>query len=200
MKINFPKSNFDLYVDVGLSHNAPHSVNILNNKKDCFVIGIEPNPKNCNSVKSKNLGERFHLIECGIGDVESIQIKKLNMMYPDSGTSSFLKPTEILLSKGYHVENVVEVPIISLKSILDLVPWDLVSDQLFDLKSDTQGFELEVLKSCGEYISKIKSLQIESTTWGQYEQACNFDDIVKLLNPHMLMIKNEGENAWFIKK
>lgn len=202
MIINFPKTQFDLFIDVGLSYNPVHSVEKLRQNKNAFAIGIEPNPKNCESVRSLNLGDRFHLIEAGIGNVKKSEVKfsELSMMWPDPGTSSFLKATNFLLSQGYKIENKVFVQLVSLESILDTVPWELVSDGLFELKSDTQGFEIEVLLSLGKYVSQIKNLQIESTTWGNYENASNLDDIKAILDPHMIMTKCEGENAWFVKR
>lgn len=202
MIINFPKTEFYLFIDVGLSHSAPLSVQMLQQNKNAFVIGIEPNPKNCNSVRSLNLGNRFHLIEAGVGNVKKgeVRFSVLNMLWPDPGTSSFLEVTDVLFSQGYKIENKVPVQLISLESILDSVPWELVSDGLFELKSDTQGFEVEVLLSLGKYISKIKNLTIESTTWGCYKDASSLDDIKAILDPHMIMTKCEGENAWFVKR
>lgn len=200
--IKFPETRFNLFVDVGLSYNAPFSIEKLNEDKNSFVIGIEPNPDNCRSIRSKGINDRFQLIEAGIGDVGKREDKflELNMMYPDPGTSSFLEPTINLLSLGYKVTNKVKVRIISLESILDLVPWHLVNNGLFELKSDTQGFETQVLKSLGSYINKIEKLQIESTTWGQYKNACNLDEIKDILDPHMIMTKCDGGNAWFVKR
>lgn len=196
--INFPKKPFDLFIDVGLSYNAPHSVEILKQNKNAFVIGIEPNPKNCHSVRSLNLGERFHLIEAGASDVEEELV--LNMMWPDPGTSSFLEPTDILLSQNYKIEHKVKIKTLKLKKILDQVDWNFVNDNLFSMKSDTQGFELKVLKGLENYISKIKNLQMECTTWGQYENACDFNEIIHYLSAYMILEKQEHENAWFTKK
>jgi FkbM family methyltransferase len=196
--ITFPQKKFDLYLDVGLSHNAPHSLDIFKNNQNAFVIGIEPNPENCNSVRNMNLGSRFHLIEAGASDTEGTL--ELNMMYPDPGTSSFLKVTNVLINQGYFIKNKVNVSLITLDTILSQVPWDLVNDGLFNLKSDTQGFEMKVLKGLKSFVTKIRNLQIESTTWGQYENASELSEIVLFLKDYMNLTKVEGENAWFVKK
>ena len=200
--IQFPKNNFNLYLDIGLSYNAPHSQNILKNDPSAFIIGVEPNPNNCKYIKSMNLGARFHLIEAGICDVGKnlTQSMKFYMMGPDPGTSSFLKPTNLFIEKGYYIENIIDISLISIESILDLVPWERVQGNTFEMKSDTQGFEIKVLKSLGSYIVKLKNLQIESTTWGFYENASELNDLYKILDPYMIMTKNEHENAWFTKK
>lgn len=198
MEINFPTSEFDLFVDVGLSHNAPHSKQVLASNPKAFVIGVEPNPQNCQSVRSLNLGDRFCLIEAGASNTS--EVTSLNMMNPDSGTSSFLPVTEILLNQGHSIVGQVDVPCIRLDSILDLVPWDRVNEGRFSMKSDTQGYELKVLEGLGGHVDKITDLQIESTTWGQYENASTLEEIRTILNPYLDFIKEEHENAWFKRK
>ena len=196
--IKFPDSEFDLFIDVGTSHNAPTSVDMLKALPNAFVIGIEPNPTNCESVRSLNLGERFHLVEAGISDVE--EILELKMMHPDPGTSSFLEVTNVLKDKGYTIVDTVEVPTIRLETILDEVPWDKVSKGLFTLKSDTQGFEDKVVRSLGKYVSQVEHLQIERTTDGQYEESSLHEDVCEFLAPHMIETKNDRLDAWFTKK
>jgi len=196
--ISFPEEEFDLFIDVGLSHNAPHTRETLSINPKAFVIGIEPNPESCQSIRRLNLGDRFHLIEGGASDILETII--LNMMSPDPGTSSFLSVTNILLDQGYSIINKVEVPCFRLESILDEVPWQRVNGGSFSMKSDTQGYEVKVLLGLGPYLDKIKDLQIESTTWGQYENAATLDDIKMIIDPHLEFIKEDRENAWFKKK
>ena len=196
--ISFPEEEFDLFIDVGLSHNAPHTRETLSTNPKAFVIGIEPNPESCQSIRRLNLGDRFHLIEGGASDILETII--LNMMSPDPGTSSFLSVTNILLDQGYSIINKVEVPCFRLESILDEVPWQRVNGGSFSMKSDTQGYEVKVLLGLGPYLDKIKDLQIESTTWGQYENAATLDDIKMIIDPHLEFIKEDRENAWFKKK
>jgi len=209
--INFPKEEFDLFIDVGLAFNAPHSVEALQNKK-CFVIGFEPNPYAIKKIKELNLGERFHLIEAGVSDEEKGGEMPFNIISKNNfdldgvenlnyqGTSSFLNITSKFNSIGYEKIKTVNVKTIRLDSILKIVPWHLVSDGLFDLKSDTQGYEDKVILGVGNYISKIRSLQIEVQTWGYYEQASNHFTVKNLLNEHLREVANDGGNAWFVRK
>jgi len=199
-EIDFPTTNFDLFVDVGLSHNAPHTLEVLRNNGNAFVIGVEPHPGNCESVRSLNL-PRFNLIEAGAYDGEGDNTLSLNMMHPDPGTSSFLEPTGELLNQGsgYSISEKVSVKLVTLESILDVVPWERVSR--FDLKTDTQGFDYKALKGLGHYINRVQDLQIESTTHGQYEKACTKEELFSFLNQHMRMVRDDQfENAWFTKK
>ena len=197
--IPFPSKPFHLFVDVGLSYSAPHSQMILKQNADAFVIGIEPNPRSCSNVK-KVLGDcdRFHLIEAGVGD--SAGQLELNIVGPDEGCSSFLDITNTFKQKGYKVLDQVTVPVVTLQSILDQVPWDRVQTGLFDMKSDTQGYEDKVILGLGKYIERLATLQIETQTWGYYEQASDHNVVKSLLDKYLYEIRNEGENAWFEKK
>ena len=196
--LQFPDSEFDLFVDVGLSHNAPHSKQVLASNSKSFVIGVEPNPENCQSIRGLNLGDRFCLIEAGASNFS--EVTTLNMMSPDPGTSSFLPVTEVLLNRGYRISGKVAVPCVRLDSILDLVPWNNVNKGMFSMKSDTQGYELKVLGGLGAYIEKITKLKIECTCWGQYENASTLEEIRTILSPYFDFTKEEHENAWFTKK
>lgn len=196
--IKFPDKPFNLFVDVGLSHNAPHSRKVLTTNPQAFVIGVEPNPNSCNSVRGLNLGSRFHLIEAGASDKQ--QTLTFNIIGPDQGTSSFLNMNDSFAKRGYSIQDSIEVETITLESILDQVPWDLVIDGLFDLKSDTQGFEDKVLFGLGSYIEKIRNLEIESTTWGYYDSASTLEQIKSIVDPYLDFVKEEHENAWFVKK
>lgn len=202
--IPFPEEEFDLFLDVGLSYNAPHSQEVLKANPKAFVIGVEPNPNSCSRVRSLNLGDRFYLVEAGAGDIE--EIKAFNIIASeggtssDEGTSSFLDINDCFIKKGCSVKQKITVKVIPLKVILDMVPWDRVSNNLFDMKSDTQGYEDKVIKGIGGYISKIRNLQIESTTWGDYKNASDHEVVRDLLSGYMNEIANLGGNAWFKRK
>jgi len=202
LNINFPTQPFELFVDVGLSHNAPYTREVLKDNPNTFVIGVEPHLGNCKSVRSLQL-PRFHLIEAGAYDGEGEDSLELNMMQPDPGTSSFLEPTDVLLTQGpgYSIVNKVKVKLITLESVLSTVPWDLVVGGIFNLKTDTQGFDYKVLKGLGDYINRVQDLQIESTTHGQYEQACTQEELFSFLNEYMNIVKiDQYGDTWLTKK
>ncbi len=204
-EINFPAGEFDLFIDVGLSHNAPTSAEFLTHNPTSFVIGIEPNPNSCERVRALELGERFHLIEAGVAN-STKETMAFNIIaqsdgdITDQGTSSFHKPSELFENDGYEVLETKDVPVVALETILDQVPWERVNNGVFRMKSDTQGFEDEVVASLGKYMSRLELLQIESSTAGQYDNASHHDKVCELLEPYMVQVKNDGWNAWFTKK
>ena len=196
--IPFPTEPFELFIDVGLSHSAPHSQGVLAQNPNAFVIGIEPNPNSCSKVRALNLGDRFHLIEAGVGDVEGEL--DFNIIGPDEGTSSFLNINDSFKQKGYDIINQVKVSVTTLESILDEVPWDRVTGGLFDMKSDTQGYEDKVILGMGKYVKNVKTLEIEVQTWGYYDGASDHKLVKSLLNECLVEVRNDGGNAWFKRK
>ena len=196
--IPFPTEPFELFIDVGLSHSAPHSQGVLAQNPNAFVIGIEPNPNSCSKVRALNLGDRFHLIEAGVGDVEGEL--DFNIIGPDEGTSSFLNINDSFKQKGYDIINQVKVSVTTLESILDEVPWDRVTGGLFDMKSDTQGYEDKVILGMGKYVKNVKTLEIEVQTWGYYDGASDHKLVTSLLDEYLVETRKDIENAWFKRK
>ena len=215
--IKIPKGKFDLHIDIGLSINAPKSMGWLASKPNAFIIGIEPNPKAVESIRTReNLftqlpfdnntipvsEERFHLIQGGVANVAKPETRSFNIMHPDPGTSSFLKSSGVLEQSGYSVESIIEVEVFSLKALLDSLSWESFNTRDIVVKSDTQGYELEVLQSLGHYINNITSLEIEITTHGQYQNAATSEEIIKYATDHNLQYEKTDSqgNAWFKRK
>jgi hypothetical protein len=47
---NIPTHIKKIRIDVGLSYDAPHSSQWLNEADDIFVFGFEPVPENCENI------------------------------------------------------------------------------------------------------------------------------------------------------
>ena len=178
IKKSVPEGPFDLFLDIGLSFNAPHSVSKLRTNKKVFIIGIEPNPYSCSNIRQRAISakeSRFLLLNLGVGHVKGVAHQKLNITAPDPGCSSFLSVN------AHKVIKSIDVNITSLEFILDNLPWEKFKSRNFEMKSDTQGYELEVLKSMGKYINNIASLQVEDDTGSQYENAPTKKEIINFL-------------------
>lgn len=196
-----------LFIDVGLSYDAPHSREWLGDHKDSFVIGIEPNPKSIELLRRDWIPEsasRFLLLPCGIANVEEEELRTFNDILDVAdtrGTSSFLEPTAVHEATGAVVQQKLEVPVISLKMILDRVPWDRFDTNTFTLKSDTQGYECEVLHSLGGYIHSMEEVQVENGTNGAYEGAPEYNEIASILfDAGFDATRHYQGNSWFKKK
>lgn len=176
-------------LDIGLSHNAPNAAVWCKSFPRTLVIGIEPNRFNMARISrfgiwSKSYGKRirrfkpknFHPIMCAIDDVSNPVMREFYHVRGDSGTSSLLRPQKKFLeTHRYSVREVSKVPCVPLASILEVL---LVHFPVIELiKVDTQGKDLDVLKSAGSLIQKVKRIVAEVDTFDQYEDSPDKKDI-----------------------
>ncbi len=175
-----PDGKWDLFLDIGLSYNAPVSYEKLRSNTNAFVIGFEPNPQSCKEIQAEpfvkrhdsHVGgipkseKRFLLLNYGVANVKDVETRTFNVTNEDPGCSSFLE-----IQSRHTVEKSIDVNVIGLKYVLDSLPWDKFNSKYFEIKSDTQGYEIEVLKSLGDYINYVKDILIEESTYGQYKNA-----------------------------
>jgi hypothetical protein len=199
-----PSSATRLCVDVGTSRDAPNSAYWLDKWPDVFVIGVEPAPINIDILfqgrplagapqyhlaldqnqiykggsPRGEINGRFCLIETAIDNVEAETTSSFYITDErNSGCSSLLKPTALL---GLDVIEVYQTPTISLKTVLDkLIPSKF--EYVTFLKTDTQGTDLNVVKSCQEYLNNILFVQMEVYTRGQYEKEQKLEDIEQFM-------------------
>lgn len=184
-------------IDVGLSATAPYSAYWLQKYSDMLVLGFEPSPHNMKAIidglewvkdspyldvrnglvklngegicNYEEKGNQFIPYEFAVDNVDNIEQKtfyctsKLN-----SGCSSLYKPIEERLN-GVTIENEVKVLAASLSSFLYDFPYEQIPIIDF-LKTDTQGNDLNVIKSCGEHLKNICFVQCEWNTNGAYEE------------------------------
>lgn len=200
-----PENVSRLRIDIGTSIDAPNSAIWLTNSDDVFVIGVEPNPDNIQQLikrtspypnrfmvlslwddqiildghNIKNIGDRFLFLNCAIDNVGEPCFKKFYMTDDvNTGCSSLFEPTEKLNIK---IKNIIEVPTLSMQYLLAFVPWHNF-ESIEILKIDAQGKDFDILKSMGEFLSKIVFLHIETTTFGCYHGACEPIQIRNFLN------------------
>tara|TARA_Y100001951_G_C11219797_1_gene228044 strand:- start:352 stop:855 length:504 start_codon:yes stop_codon:yes gene_type:complete len=115
-------------------------------------------------VETNNAGNRCYLIEAAISNVDKSENKDFYGLSGDSGTSSLCRPIgrfENLVDRVYSVET------ISLASILDNIKYDRIDV----LKTDTQGNDLNVLKSAGEHLKNVDFIYAEYDESDDYENA-----------------------------
>ena len=157
-----------LRFDIGLSFNMPNAIKWLNDDANVYVIGIEPHPHNfescCSLLENHHAGDRCYLIETAIDYVDGNPDANFYGLKGDSGTSSLCKPIgrfENLIDRTYTVETT------SLGNILD----NLEYDRIDVLKTDTQGRDLNVLKSAREHLKNVDFIYAEYDESADYEGA-----------------------------
>lgn len=167
------KSGLKLRIDVGLSCDMGRSRRWINYIDDVFVLGFEPHPENCSELKkvlsSTRGGDRFYLVEAAVDNVEEPTTKEFYAfgwdIWPNNpGCSSLHKPIG-RFEKSTEVIHQVEV--ISLEYILDNLQYDVVEV----LKTDTQGNDLNVIKSLGKHIKNVVFIDSEYDESDDYENA-----------------------------
>jgi hypothetical protein len=174
--IDIPEGINKIRFDIGLSFSAPNSAVWLNQSVDTFVIGVEPNKFNIQSIKTNGLfckqknikipypNDRFMLLHCALDNVSETTEKEFYHMDGDPGVSSLLEPTSKL---HYKIREVSDVVTTSFKSLLDLIPYDRF-EYVELVKTDTQGKDLDIIKSCGDKLDKIVYLNSEVNTFEYY--------------------------------
>tara|TARA_R110000751_G_scaffold169623_1_gene276231 strand:- start:3015 stop:3632 length:618 start_codon:yes stop_codon:yes gene_type:complete len=157
-----------LRIDIGLSYCAPHSQEWLQEADDIFVFGFEPVPENCKNVLEVIKSDRFHLYEYAVSstnDDKTFNVTKhSDSIAKDRGQSGFYEPSNTC---PFSVDFKIQVKCLTLNYFLSLLDWSRF-DSIEFMKIDTQGHDLEIIKSAQEYIDKLPLIQLESSTNGEY--------------------------------
>lgn len=189
-KIYIPDWVKHIKLDIGLSFDAPHSQNWIDNDDSLMVFGFEPNPfwveyitspedkKNKNfkdyhtytkPLEYSNINNKCFIIPVALSDIK--EPSKMNLYIPNlsAGCGSLLKPNISILG---DVIETYEVSVYSLKDFFELLPLDKI-DYIDYIKIDVQGMDINVVKGAGEYLSeKVVYVTIEPEVQ-QYINASN---------------------------
>ena len=204
LKIKIPKEATSLRIDVGLSHNSPNLSNWVGHMSSCFVIGIEPLRECFDSSRTllsvfphkEHAYDYTFFIEAAVDDVASPQLGDFFIPADirQKGCSSLKNPNPAGPLKEIGKREVVRV---SLKYILDRVDWETTDIQYIEyLKTDTQGNELSVLKSLGEYLQKIVCIEIECSTGDEYTNPETEEEIIKFLEENNFQFLKNCHDSW----
>jgi hypothetical protein len=173
--------------DIGLSWCAPNSGLWLKNDNSIFVIGVEANKYAAESIiqngfiiqQENNLQIPFNsqlknyaLLNVALDNVDDQTKKRFYHMKGDVGVSSLLKPTEAL---GYEVLELDYVDVLPLSMLMDKIDWNRF-EYIELVKIDTQGKDLDIIKSAKNYLDKIVFLNCEINTFNHYENNVSPDE------------------------
>ena len=173
-KIIFNDQIKHIKIDVGLSFDAPHSQNWIDqdiaSENNSIVFGFEANPtwieyitspiKNnnfkdyhqyTNQLKYEHLYNKFFIVPVALGDVK----KPINMDFyvptHSEGCCSLLPPNPRSILG--NIVKIHKVPVYNLCDFFDLIPFDKI-EYIDYLKIDVQGYDINVLKGAGKYLSE----------------------------------------------
>ena len=211
-KFNFPKNCKKLKIDIGTGPTAPNAAFWINSCKNTAVLLFEADHKNYkNLITGKDTdfyNDEYKLV--GLSKIilngkivkkkiNAARIKSFNFAVSNytgnkkfyycneslKGNSSLLKPKRKL---GYEFLKSKVVRVEKLKKILKKINFKQFKYISF-LKIDTQGNDLNVLKSAGIYLNKVLFIQTEYCTEGQYygeinqkNQLKSFENFLKKYN------------------
>jgi hypothetical protein len=222
-KIEIPDYIKHINIDIGLSVSAPNSALWLNDTDDRIVFGFEPSPENIihleqgtfinpnqmsiavnsktirlNHLDIKYFGDRFKLLKCALDDISSPRYVSFYITDDrNPGCSSLRKPTDKL---PYKVKKEVQVPVISFYDFLKHLPWERFP-YIEMVKTDTQGKDLDVLKSAKKYIERFVFLHVENSTNGEYEGSHTEQEINEFLeNKGFELLSKVSNDSLYLNK
>lgn len=208
-KLIIPKKINQIKLDVGTAMNAPNSAIWLDKLPDRIVFGFEPNIRSVKELLSgrnrkrgnsyryldlKYINKRFFLFNLAIDDCNP-QLKIFYLTSGDRGNSSLHKPY------NFRIEEKAYVPCIPLSDFLSLIPWNRFK-YIEHLKVDTQGNDLRVIKSAGDYLKKIVFISAECTAEG-YEYSHKEEELDRFMKDNdfeFIPGTDKGGNKTYVNK
>ena len=189
--INSLLTNFNkkLRLDIGTSISAPVTRHWFNRLNDIVCIGIEPNPDCVYKENHWNNGiyniinvfenhpqkDFYYHIIGAVDDVDNLTLRKFNVLNGNVGCSSLLEP--IWPFKGCELDKVIDVETFPLKSLLKNIDFKLIEL----IKIDTQGKDLDIIKSAGDYIKKVCYIDMEDDCTKGYKGAADRNSILEYM-------------------
>ena len=139
--IQVPEYCTRIKLDVGLSMTAPHAIAWLKSDPNLFVIGFEPIEQNIEELTREldlleGIKERFLVVQVALSNRNG---KSNFYITEDRGQASFLRPV------NFKVSTIVEIETVMLDTFMELLPPKRFP-RIDYIKTDCQGFDLEVLK------------------------------------------------------
>jgi len=146
-----------------------------------MVFVVEPNPISANQIKINHPEQKIFefAISEEVGMLKFNAINVNNQMYV--GMSSLLKRRK---DTGYSQEELMRSweNWIEVKSITGKMLFDLIGEDIYDLvKIDVEGATLQVLRSLGDEIKKIKYLHLEAEQKPLWEGQFTYDVICQYM-------------------
>jgi FkbM family methyltransferase len=168
-------TNCDFVLDVG-ANDGQWIGDVRRRGYNGLAICIEPLKNNYQKLKSSKI-ESTKFINCAIGNLNGYV--KINNASNSGLSSSILEFNEYYTIAAPNIKfiSVEKVKIQKLSNILKT----LKSNKIF-VKIDTQGYEMEVLKSISKiHFNKIYAFEIETSLVNSYVNSTLIEDVIKFL-------------------
>lgn len=172
-----PSLNIDCLIDVG-GHvgNFGASLRSLGYQGD--IISFEPVPENFKALSDRSESDpKWHVINTAVGNTHGT----LPLNISDETVFSSFLTTNMTSASDFETEmtlNRVEmVEVARLDALLEGIDVARQAKKFF-LKSDTQGFDLNVIEGLGDQVSKVQGIQIEVPIIHLYEGMTGFNESI----------------------
>lgn len=197
-KIALPPWVKRIYLDIGLSFDAPHTQNWIDNdvNNDMMVFGFEANPfwvqyitseikdnnfkdfhTNTKPLQYEHINKKCFIVPVALHDVNKPCFMDFHVPSYSEGCGSLLPHTPVLGDTAKRFS----VPVYSLKDFFDLLPFDKIECVDY-IKVDVQGCDIDVLKSAGLYLKEyVAYVTAEPETYQYYGAEGNTADNIKRL-------------------
>jgi FkbM family methyltransferase len=168
-KIALPEWCKRVKIDIGLSENAPQSESWLKEDDELVVFGFEPVSTSCQTILNgsskfpvklslERIRKSFFLIPIALTDQRGPSKLVFNITQNDPGCSSALEPL------SFDVNRTEVVDAYSLSDFLDYFNFEGNVNFISYVKTDCQGYDINVLKGAEEYLGKIACYTCEIET------------------------------------
>jgi FkbM family methyltransferase len=168
-----------VYVDVGALWGVDNPmVKQLASNGKLRVVGFEPDEAECARLRQANPADIY--LPYGVGDVDGslpFHITHFN------ACSSFLEPDMSAWGDSPHAELVRVVRTIDMPTRrLDSLIGEGAIPMPDFMKIDSQGFELNILKGCGEALRQLVGVRLETHLRPIYKGEATFFEIFAFMN------------------
>lgn len=146
-------------IDIG--SNVGDITRRLLQDKNNFVISVEPIPSLANNLKTwESNHSNLKVINCAISDVDGEQTFYVNEPHYTSSLKKFNDEVKNKWVNPLGYGNEIIVKTMKLSSLIEHL--SLENETISFIKIDTQGSDLDVIKSAEKYLSQIVEIKCEA--------------------------------------
>jgi FkbM family methyltransferase len=180
-KALFRKYAIDLIFDVG-ANGGQFATTMRDYGFAGDIFSFEPVAAEFGRLTAAAKGDaHWTPVHCALGAREGDQT--INIM-ADSVFSSFNAPSQAATSAFAHENRIVGTEVVKVKRLDQIIAQYGLGARLPHalLKCDTQGFDLQVLEGCGDLLTQVRLLQIETSISKIYDNAPSMIDMLRFLD------------------
>lgn len=180
-------------IDIG--SNVGDITRELIQDKNNFVISVEPIPSLANNLKNlESNHSNLKVINCAISDEDGEQTFYINEPHCTSSLKKFNDEVKNKWPNRLDYKEKIIVKTIKLSTLIEEL---LLQNEIISfLKIDTQGSDLDVIKSSEKYLSNIKEIKCETFITDKnndlYIDESKSDEVIEFMNQNdFILTKNE---------